>query len=83
MLVVWKDILAYTTFQLLDGKMCNGDPYEKQQNNSLRAWNVFSGNRCKCSGACNTRRCQCKKKGIDCSSFCHSKRDCENKKYDH
>ena len=44
---------------------------------------MISGNRCKCSGACNTRRCPCKKKGIDCSSFCHSGKDCENKKCDH
>ena len=47
------------------------------------SWNMFSGNRCKCSGACNTRRCLCKKKGIDCSTFCHSGKNCENKKYDH
>lgn len=27
------------------------------------------GNKCNCSGACDTQRCPCKKKGIDCSSF--------------
>ena len=45
-------------------------------------WNVFTGNRCNCSGACDTQRCPCKKKGIDCSSFCHNGKDCKNKKYD-
>ena len=44
-------------------------------------WNVFTGNKCNCSGACDTRRCPCKKKGIDCSSFCHSGKDCKNKVY--
>ena len=35
-------------------------------------WNVFTGNRCNCSGMCDTRRCPCKKKAIDCSSFCQN-----------
>ena len=43
--------------------------------------NIFTGNKCSCSGACDTRRCPCKKKGIDCSSFCHKGGDCKNKKY--
>ena len=37
--------------------------------------------KCKCAGTCNTRTCPCKKEGIDCSSFCHIWKDCENKKY--
>ena len=36
MLVIWKDILAHTTFQLPGGKKHNGYPYEKRQNYPLR-----------------------------------------------
>ena len=45
-------------------------------------WNVFTGNTCNCSGDCDSQRCPCKKKATDCSSFCHSKKDCKNRKYE-
>ena len=35
MLVIWKDILAHTAFQLVVGKKRNGYPYEKRQNYPL------------------------------------------------
>ncbi len=44
-------------------------------------WNIFTNNRCNCTTGCHTNRCSCKKQGIDCSSFCHSGKDCKNKKY--
>ena len=49
-------------------------------------WNVFQGNKCNCRprrpGTCDSRRCPCRKKGIDCSSHCHRGEDCTNKVYD-
>ena len=45
-------------------------------------WNTFTGNRCSCSGSCDTRKCHCKKTGISCSSHCHKGTHCKNKQYD-
>ena len=46
-------------------------------------WNAFIGNRCKCrSESCDTRRCHCKKKRINCSSHCHKGTHCKNKQYE-
>ena len=46
-------------------------------------WNAFTGNKCNCrQGAGDSKRCHCKKMGIDCSSHCHRGEDCKNKQYD-
>ena len=66
------------------------DGWEEEPHISLREaarnqapWNAFAGNKCNCCpGACDSRRCPCKKKGIDCSSHCHRGEDCKNKVYD-
>lgn len=42
--------------------------------------NAFIKNRCNCkAGTCNTRRCHCKKSGIECSTHCHKGEKCKNK----
>ena len=61
--------------------------WENEARTSLREaarshapWNAFTGNRCNCHpGTCGTRRCHCKKNGIDCSSHCHKGKHCKNK----
>lgn len=61
--------------------------WEKDTRISLREaarnqapWNAFIGNRCNCrSGTCDTRKCNCKKMGIECSSHCHKGKQCKNK----
>ena len=66
------------------------DGWEEEPRISLREaarnqapWNAFTGNKCNCCpGACDSRRCPCKKKRIDCSSHCHRGEDCKNKVYD-
>ena len=46
-------------------------------------WNAFTGNKCNCRlGTCDSRRCHCKKMGVDCSSHCHRGEECKNKKYE-
>ena len=43
-------------------------------------WNSFTKNRCNCKpGTCDTRRCYCKKRGIECSTHCHKGEACNNK----
>ena len=43
-------------------------------------WNSFTKNRCNCKpGTCDTRKCHCKKTGIECSTHCHKGERCENK----
>ena len=43
-------------------------------------WNSFMKNRCNCKqGTCDTRRCYCKKNGIECSSHCQKGQGCRNK----
>ena len=63
------------------------DGWESQPRISLREaarqqapWNSFTKNRCNCQpGACDTRKCHCKKKGIECSTHCHRGDGCKNK----
>jgi len=43
-------------------------------------WNSFTKNRCNCKpGTCDTRRCMCKRNGIECSTHCHKGVQCNNK----
>ena len=43
-------------------------------------WKPFTKNHCNCKpGTCETRRCYCKKAGIDCSTHCHKGEGCKNK----
>ena len=67
----------------LEGYSCkydiSVDGWEEAERITLREaaklsspWNVFTGNKCNCSSGCDSRKCPCKKKAIDCSSFCHN-----------
>ncbi|KAL8570750.1 hypothetical protein ACOMHN_006900 [Nucella lapillus] len=40
--------------------------------------NKFTRNSCKCTTACTTARCPCRKKTIACSTHCHGSRTCNN-----
>ena len=43
-------------------------------------WNSFTKSQCQCkANACDTRRCYCRKNGIECSSHCHKGEGCQNK----
>lgn len=44
-------------------------------------WNSFTDNSCHCRTGCGTKKWQCRRQGISCSSHCHSQRDCTNKSY--
>ena len=40
--------------------------------------NRFTRNSCKCTTACTTARCSCRKNNIACSTRCHGSRTCKN-----
>ena len=46
-------------------------------------WNRFVDNNCTCKTGCSTMRCRCFKRGLSCSTHCHSGKACSNQKHDH
>ena len=45
--------------------------------------NRFVDNNCWCTTGCSTIRCQCLKRGLSCTTHCHSGKHCSNQKHDH
>ena len=78
---IWSHSLVAIIYQLMTGRMIL--EYLREAAQKQAPWNAFTGNKCNYhQGACDSKRCHCKKMGIDCSSHCHRGEDCKNKQYD-
>ena len=77
--------LRHVVFPELD----NLDPTDLKEVSVIRASRGYSGwcssttdiSLCSCTGSCITKRCRCRKAGIECSTKCHSSNSscCQNK----
>eukprot|EP00731_Ephydatia_muelleri_P000988 Em0001g988a len=65
--------------------VCTEENWQNQRFISLREaarkqapWNHFVSNACKCKTGCLNRKCQCVRKNISCSTYCHKSASCSN-----
>ena len=65
--------------------MCEVENWQNQPFISLREaarkqapWNHFVTNAWKCTTGCLNRKCQCVRKNISCSTYCHKSSPCSN-----
>ena len=65
--------------------MCEVENWQNQPFISLKEaarkqapWNHFVINACKCTTGCLNRKCQCVRKNISCSTYCHKSSPCSN-----
>eukprot|EP00731_Ephydatia_muelleri_P032771 Em0024g315a len=65
--------------------VCTEKKWQNQRFISLREaarkqapWNHFVSNACKCKTGCLNRKCQCVRKNISCSTYCHKSASCSN-----